>query len=951
MSLASLGDVIFLESYFDSRFTPICCTVDLTKPCSSSLLSHHTLLFEPCSVLLSPFNAVTYNWNSRPGLKFNLKIRKPYQKCSLPDSYAIMANPELIRVLESTASGDLNLLSQASQYLEIAAQNDFPSLVTNLSYVLKDVNQSSFSRLQAAIQLKNQVSSKVDDVRRLYITRWLSLPADTRNSIKSNCLDALGTEQCRPSQAAQCVGCIACFELPDGQWLEVIDDLVKKVVEDNSPVTVREASLEAIGYICHDLSLDFLYKKSNEILTAIVFGMMADQNADSLKLAATNALLNSLDFTCKNFEIEAERNYIMQVVCEATQSTNTAVCMTALQVLVKIVTLYYQYMATYMEQALFTISIDAIHSSKVEIALQGIEFWSTICDVELDIMSDIEQAKILNDATISTRPLLNFASSACSYLVPDLLDILKQQDENDDEDEWNPCKAAGVCLMSMSEVSGDQIIEPVMTFVNNNINSPDWRCRDSAVMAFGSILVDPPGENLIALAEQAPLALLPMMNDSSIIVRDTVAWALGRLCDNLPDVCLSDKFLDALLETLIKGLSDHPRVAHNVCWALSSLASSAHRDLNIHGDIESGMYKLSACFPRLIQNLLETTDRSDASQNHLRSAAYEAIVSVVRSSSKDCNLFVKELYVGMLNRLEHVLDIEAKGMNQSDRSDWCEIQAMLCATLQAAIQKLDISACEDTSDRIISALMRVISCSHNSTSGATEDAIGTLSLLLGMMDNHFAKYIKALMPYIIDGIKNYACKQAFVVYTGFFGDICRKIENLPTVFCDNVMEVILLCLNDSALEKELRPQILTLIGDIATVDAATANIDVTTDPEIMDYFHSLHESCLDALTGIVQGLENTGQNEISVALNYTDFMFHFIIFSTKDSQCPESILHAAIGLLGDIVKTFGITVRDQVKTKKVNDLLLRGRQSSMMKTKKLANWASNEVHRRLASVN
>lgn len=101
-----------------------------------------------------------------------------------------------------------------------------------------------------------------------------------------------------------------------------------------------------------------------------------------VRLAATNALLNSLEFTRLNFEqevnfdlttvllyecrhnihsfvnvsIQVERNYIMEVVCEATQSEDTQVKVAALQCLVKIMTLYYQYMEPYMGQALFPVS-------------------------------------------------------------------------------------------------------------------------------------------------------------------------------------------------------------------------------------------------------------------------------------------------------------------------------------------------------------------------------------------------------------------------------------------------------------------------------------------------------------------------------------------------------------------------------------------------------------------
>jgi importin subunit beta-1 len=50
-----------------------------------------------------------------------------------------------------------------------------------------------------------------------------------------------------------------------------------------------------------------LEDKTNEILTAIVHGMKRDEPSNHVRLAATNALLNSLEFTRANFEKEVSR--------------------------------------------------------------------------------------------------------------------------------------------------------------------------------------------------------------------------------------------------------------------------------------------------------------------------------------------------------------------------------------------------------------------------------------------------------------------------------------------------------------------------------------------------------------------------------------------------------------------------------------------------------------------
>lgn len=76
------------------------------------------------------------------------------------------------------------------------------------------------------------------------------------------------------------------------------------------------------------------------------------------------------------------------------------------------------------------------------------------------------------------------------------------QDENDDDDDWNPCKAAGVCLMLLSTCCEDDIVPHVLPFIKEHIKNPDWRYRDAAVMAFGSILEGPEPNQLKPLVIQ-----------------------------------------------------------------------------------------------------------------------------------------------------------------------------------------------------------------------------------------------------------------------------------------------------------------------------------------------------------------------------------------------------------------------------------------------------------------
>lgn len=102
-----------------------------------------------------------------------------------------------------------------------------------------------------------------------------------------------------------------------------------------------------------------------------------------------------------------------------------------------------------------------------EIALQGIEFWSNVCDEEVDLAIEASEAAEMGRPPEHTSKF--YAKGALQYLVPVLMQTLTKQEEYDDEDDWNPCKAAGVCLMLLANCCEDVIVPHVLPFVKENI--------------------------------------------------------------------------------------------------------------------------------------------------------------------------------------------------------------------------------------------------------------------------------------------------------------------------------------------------------------------------------------------------------------------------------------------------------------------------------------------------
>ncbi|XP_022919169.1 importin subunit beta isoform X2 [Onthophagus taurus] len=869
---------------------------------------------------------------------------------------------QLIHILEKTVSSDKNELEQASNFLEQAAATNLAEFIKTLSDILRHGGNSPVARMAAGLQLKNRLTSKDQNLKSAYQQRWLEMPQETRGYVKKNIVGALGTETSRPSSAAQCVAYVAVTELPQGQWPTLITTLVNNVIAANVTEMQKEATLEAIGYICQEIDSEALVSQSNEILTAIIHGMRSSEPSNHVRLAATQALLNSLEFTKNNFDREAERNFIMEVVCEATQSQDTQIKVVALQCLVKILTLYYQYMEPYMARALFPITLEAMKSENDAVALQGIEFWSNVSDEEVDLA--IEDTEAAEAGRPPTRVSRHYAKGALQYIVPILLQKLTKQQEVDDEDDWNPSKAAGVCLMLLATCCEDEIVQHVLPFIKDNIKSDNWRFRDASLMAFGSILGGLENSTLKPLVEQAMPTLIELMYDSTVIVRDTAAWTFGRICEIIPEAAINDAFLKPLLECLINGLKAEPRVTANICWAFTGLAEAAYEAAETEDMTTPETYCLSQYFEFIVQRLLETTDRPDGAQANLRPAAYEALMEMVKNSPKDCYVTVQRTTMVILERLQQVLQMENHITSHNDRSQFHDLQSLLCGTLQSVLRKVTPEDAPHISDAIMTAMLTMFNSNSCKSGGVQEDALMAVSTLVEVLGDGFLKYMDAFKPFLYIGLKNHQEYQVCITAVGLTGDIFRalKVKTLP--YCDEIMTLLLENLSDDSVHRSVKPQILSVFGDIVLsigsefkkylnvvlatlMQASQAQVD-RDDFDMLDYLNELREGVLDAYTGIIQGLKGDGPTphpDVMLLEPHITFIVQFITVVAQDNENSDAVIALTAGLVGDLCASFGAHMLELLDNDVINEMLTKGRRSRTTRTKTLSTWATKELRK------
>ncbi|XP_031094444.1 importin subunit beta-1-like [Ipomoea triloba] len=867
---------------------------------------------------------------------------------------------EVTQFLLNAQSIDSTIRKHAEETLKQFQEQNLPGFLLSLSGELSNEGKPVDSRKLAGLILKNALDAKEQHRKYELVQRWLSLDAGVKTQIKKCLLQTLSSPVLDAhSTASQVIAKVAGIELPQKQWPELIVELLSNVQQ--VPAHVKQATLETLGYLCEEVSPDVMDQDQvNKILTAVVQGMNANEGNNDVRLAATRALYNALGFAQANFNNDMERDYIMRVVCDATLSPEVKIRQAAFECLVSISSTYYEKLAPYM-QDIFNITAKAVREDEEPVALQAIEFWSSICDEEIDILEEFG-----SDCTAdSDVPCFFFIKQALPALVPMLLETLLKQEEDQDQDEgaWNLAMAGGTCLGLVARTVADDIVQLVMPFIEDNIAKPDWRQREAATYAFGSILEGPSPDKLTPIVNVAlNFMLAALTNDPNSHVKDTTAWTLGRIFEFLHGSTIETPIINQtncqqIVTVLLQSMKDAPNVAEKACGALYFLAQG-------YEDVGT-LSPLTPYFQEIVHSLLTVTHREDAGESHLRTAAYETLNEVVRCSTEETASIVLQLVPVMMLELHKTL--EAQKLSSDEKEKQGELHGLLCGCLQVIIQKL--GGHEPTkyvfmqyADQIMNLFLRVFACRSATVHEEAMLAIGALAYAAGP---DFAKYMPDFYKYLEMGLTNFEEYQVCAVTVGVVGDICRALEDKVLLYCDGIMTQLLKDLSSNQLHRSVKPPIFSCFGDIALAigenfekyllyampmlqSAAELSAHTTgADEEMIEYTNLLRNGILEAYSGIFQGFKHSPKTQLLIP--YAPHILQFLdsIYMGKDMD--EVVMKTAIGVLGDLADTLGSNAASLIQQSlSSRDFLNECLSSSDHLIKESAEWAKLAISRAIS---
>ncbi len=465
---------------------------------------------------------------------------------------------------------------------------------------------------------------------------------------------------------------------------------------------------------------------------------------------------------------------------------------------------------------------------------------------------------------------VNFARIATTEVVPVLLELLAKQDEDAADDEYNISRAAYQCLQLWAQTVAGIVVGPVLQFVEKNLRSEDWHYRDAAVSAFGAIVEGPDEKILEPIVRQALPILIGMMTDPVVQVKDSAAYALGRICECCSESIDPAEHLTPLVQALFTGLASERQMASSCCWALMNLAD------RFAGDPGSQVNPLTPHFQASVTHLLQVAGRRDV-DNQVRTAAYEVLNSFVQNAANDSLGTIAELSGAILDRLEETIPMVSQVVSIEDKLTVEDMQTSLTSVVLAIIGRLEAEI-KPQGDRIMQVCIQLLNTVPPKSS-VPETVFAAIGALANALELDFLPYMEPFAPYLFKGLENQEETSLCSMSIGLVSDITRALGGKVQPWCDDFMNRLLADLQSQVLGNQFKPAILQCFGDIAQAigghfetylpvvaqvlnQASTVNVAEGGPIELLDYVISLREGIMDAWDGAIVAMKAGNKSKI-----------------------------------------------------------------------------------------
>ncbi|OMJ85704.1 hypothetical protein SteCoe_12894 [Stentor coeruleus] len=823
----------------------------------------------------------------------------------------------LSQALFSSISKDHSSRELGLRTMTQMSHSDPSSFLLNLSLELANNTSPPHIRQLAGLMLKNTMQNATKDPMLEKV--WDQVDSQVKTQIRNNALGSLASEDKDVRLiSSQTVATLACFDIPQGQWLDVLDILITNATNLNR--TFKISALRTLGYICDGLSSDYVAREqSNMILTAIASSLDPSETDFEIKSITLSAFRNSLKFIKANMQNLQERTIIMNLIYSCCQDQNVQIRSSSMMIICDILRIYYDEIESNLID-LGNLTYNIIRNDHENVGIFAVEFWNEVADEE------IQRIKYQD------KPCKNYIETAAASLIPLLLEKIHLI--NEDLDEWVLYKACSSTLGSIAGIINDKILDYVGNYIATNLNSEDWHMRAASALIVGSIAESLTNSELLVKVVYSNI--LKLTADPVYEVKQNASWTVSMICEYHINAVYANRAIEDTFKRVFDELKDHPKIAVHACWTVVGIFSTPLSKKTI----DQNMAKF------ILEQLITATGRNDinSQEYELGIAIWTAVIKIFEETSDTYYNIALEKLPYFLNLLNSTVNVHESLMAQSQ----------ICSVFHAIFIKTQPGS---ISDNIAQAFVDIVIKIFNARGTVIEEALQALGALASNIEIKFSKYFDLVMPFLnwsLECSASSICKSALMMT----GDFSRALGKYFDNCIENILPKIFNILTNQQLEFDVKVRAIETLTDISSYctlalipflpgvlkfidEASIHSLDLNLEKTNIDYAEhllELREGIMSFYVGLALGLNDCQKGDL--LLMHLEKMVDYGLEILKEQYRPNANIQGSfIGLIGDTARFEGNKASQYLKIQPVCEVVERYMNSSDLAIKEVAYYA------------
>ena len=215
--------------------------------------------------------------------------------------------------------------------------------------------------------------------------------------------------------------------------------------------------------------------------------------------------------------------------------------------------------------------------------------------------------------------------------------------------------------------------------------------------------------------------------------------------------------------------------------------------------------------------------------------------------------------------------------------------------------------------------------------------------------------MQAFTPLLVQGLKAFSVESLVSVAVGVVVDVCSAIGGRFQPYADAVVQVLMECLRDSSVVRDLKPTVVSVFGDIAMAIQAAyepylqatlmllmqASQQKAENTDMIDFINTLRCSVLEAYSGIIVGFAEGGR--LNLLAPSVPAILQFLNILATDPTKDEQVLQKAVALLGDLANEMGPQVKIHLQQGFIEQLVKEGEASQDEQIREYAIWSREKL--------